>query len=186
MSMMLRRARSAVRVLLPVGLLAVGSPLFAQDGPPNGPSVPQLGDQILQAIATLQTSVTALQGSVTSLQTDVDTLTAAAEATVRFTPKVFFRLGVLDCAAVNVASAARHIRISMINAGTGALVTDDAGTIAIPAGSSRSVGVFSSAFTGSAFCRFEVLDGTATDMRGDLVIGANGTNDTTLVSVPAF
>ena len=81
-------------------------------------------------------------------------------------------------------SEPRHIRITMIDATTGAPVTDSGASSPIAPGESRSVGVFSSAFTGSAFCRFEVLDGTGADVRGDLVIGASGANDTTLVSVP--
>ena len=171
----------SITTIIVIALAGVG--LAAQG--PN--SVPELLNQVLRAVGLVQSDVNDLQTTLGEVQDAVTDLGAPIESTVRTTPAAFFRVGVMDCIQTNVSNVERHVAIAMINAGTGAVVTSDSGSIAVPPGQSRSVGVFSTAFTGRAFCRFTVLDtgGTRADIRGNLAIGANGTNDTTLMSISA-
>jgi hypothetical protein len=170
-----RVRRSVLRIAALAGALTLaGAVVFAQ----ADAAVPRLLAQILEGIGLLQ-------ADVDDLQSDVSALGEAAASPVRATASVFFNTGVMDCAVTNVADAARFVRIEMVNSTTGAVVTSDSGAIAIPPSRRRSVGVFSSAFTGGAFCRFTVLDGTGADIRANLVIGRSAADDTTALSIAA-
>jgi hypothetical protein len=149
-------------------------------------SVPELVAQVLSAVGVLQTDVDDLQTTLGEVQEAVTGL-APVESNVRVTPAAFFRAGVMDCIQTNVSAVGRRVRIEMIDTATGTAITSNSGAIATPPGRAVSAGVFATAFTGRAYCRFTVLDdgGTRADIRGNLVIGASGANDTTLMSISA-
>lgn len=75
--------------------------------------------------------------------------------------------------------------VELINAGTGAVVTSGSGGIATPR--ARGVGaVAPTGFSGTAFCKFTVLDGTKDDIRANLALTENtGGDETTSVSITA-
>lgn len=166
-------------------LLGVTGTIVSGQAPPFQGGLPNLVEQILQSLTGLQGSSDDLQDSVDALQQAVNGLSTATQSPVRFTAKAFFRHGVADCAAVNVSNAPRHIQITMVNGGTGATLTSDNGILATAAGASRSAGIASSFFTGSIYCKFNVLDGTGADIRGNMIFGASLADDATLLSIEA-
>jgi hypothetical protein len=155
---------STRRRLILVGLVTVA--LSASSTPALAQGQGGFPQQVLEALAALQASV--------------DTLTDAQTANVQFTPVVNFESGLADCLALNVVNEDRHIKIDLINAITGIAVASVAGSIATGPGRSRGVGAAASAFTGSLYCRFEVLDGVGADIRGNVNIQPGDGFNTTL------
>ena len=144
----------------------------------NAQGAPGALQAILEALARLQSSITGVQRSVDAL---------ATVGNVMFTPPVIAESGILDCLHINVANVDRHVHTQLINANTGAVEAEGAGSIATPPGRSRGVGVFvPGAFSGTGYCKFTVLDGTNEDIRGNLALTPNsGGDETTSVSVEA-
>jgi hypothetical protein len=138
--------------------------------------------ELVEKVLSLLTSI---QSDVTAIKSDTAAGTAAAQSTTRFTGKAIFRAGVLDCAAVNVVAEPRNILIQLISGSTGVVATQDSGSIPTAPGASRSAGIASSFATGSFYCKFTVLNGIGSDIRGNLLIGANLVNDTTLLAIAA-
>lgn len=133
--------------------------------------VPGAFEQILAALGQLQTSINAL----------------SASDNFRFTPVVIVESGIMDCNHVNITNADRHVLTQLINANTGAVVVESSGANVTAPGRARGVGVFvPGAFSGTAYCKFTVLDGTKADIRADLTLTPNiGGDETTSVSVAA-
>jgi hypothetical protein len=179
--------RIRVRWLLGTAMVAAvtcaGVVVAAQGTTP----LPVLVEQILTAVGAMQADVDGLEASVDQVQVSVDALGAPAQSQSRATAAAFFRSGVVDCVQTNVSAEPRSVRIELVNAASGVVVISDGGQVPTPPWRSRSVGAFSSAFTGTALCRFTVLDasGTRADIRAHLTIGASSANDTTLLSVLA-
>jgi hypothetical protein len=166
--------RIGLSVALALGLVisGVGATAVMAQG------APAAFEQILSALGLLQTSVNNLQQSVNAL---------GASNSFLFTPVVIVESGIMDCNHVNVTSTDRHILTQLINANTGAVVVESAGTTATAPGRSRGVGIFvPGAFSGTAYCKFTVLDGTKADIRANLALTPNtGGDETTSVSVTA-
>ena len=141
-------AAAAVGLLLFVIGIATAGPVFAQT-----PS-------ILQILARLQASVDAVQASL-------DALSAPSEVNFRLTPPVLrFQgdEGVSNCFVTNVSSATKNIRIQSLDR-TGAVSFQNENPIA--AGASFWFGVVNLEATR---CKFTVLDGTRSDIRGSIVV----------------
>lgn len=172
---MRRTATGIGRTLaLTVGLVisGVGATVAMAQG------APAALEQILAALRQLQTSVNTVQESVNAL---------GASDNFLFTPVVIVETGIIDCNHVNVTAVDRHVLTELINAATGAVVTSASGTIATPPGRFRGVGaVAPGGFTGTAYCKVTVLDGTKADVRANLTLTRNISGDeTTAVSVAA-
>jgi hypothetical protein len=169
------RRSKLVKYAIVVAAIAVGGVASAEAA---AGGIPELLEKVLSL-------VTSIQSDVTAIKSDTAGATAAAQSTTRFTAQVIFRAGVLYCGEVNVASQPRSVLIQVINGSTQAVATQDSGSISTPPGGTRSVGIASSFATGSFYCKFTVLNGIGSDIRGNLMLGANLLNDTTQVSIAA-
>ena len=149
---------------------------FAQGGP-------GLLDSIITLLQRIRTDIGAVQTSVDEVQASVDALGATSNRAI--TSAVFVESGILDCLALNVADTTSQINVQIVASVSGKPFTNL--TLSVPPGQSGGVGLFSpSAFTGSAYCAFEVLDGTKADIRAALVMTPNiGGVETSALSVPA-
>lgn len=126
-----------------------------------------------------------LQSDIAALQSSVDSLGTVGNVAV--TPPVIVKSGILDCIAINAADTDRNIAVDIVNAGTGASIVSVPGLGSTQPGRVTGIGLFSpSAFSGFAFCRFTVLNGTKADIRGSVLLTPNtGGDDTTAHSIAA-
>lgn len=159
-------------VLAVIAIGAVGSTEAAAGG------VPELIEKVIALVTSLQADVAVIKSDTAAIRTP-------SQATTLFTGKVIFRSGVLDCALVNVVNQPRSVLIQVINGSTGVVATQDAGTVPVQPGISRSIGIASSFGTGSFYCKFTVLNGVASDIRANLLLGGSLANDTTLLATAA-
>ena len=171
---MARKHRAVAVVVFLVGILlsGVGATVVLGQNPPGPPSVPGLLGDVLAMLAALQESVDQIQET---LETP-----PAPEANTRFTAPVALQDGLLSCSVTNVSGTTRTVLTEFVDI-NGATVIQEPKTI--PAGGITSRGIGSGIFTGYAYCRFTVQDGTKADIRGVLVLESNA--DEPLIAVPA-
>ncbi len=177
--MPMSRARAVKRVAVAAVLIVGGAgsmAAFAQGGP-------ALLDFVVTLLQRIRTDIGAVQASVDEVQASVDALGATSSRA--YTSTVIVESGILDCTASNVADADREIRIRVVNATTGADIF--ALTSTVQPGRAYTVGLLApSAFSGRAYCAFDVLDGTKADIRASLLMTPNiGGVETSALSVPA-
>jgi hypothetical protein len=115
------------------------------------------------------------------LQNSVNALSAPQQANVRFTPPVFILapdLGV--CKVVNVSAVTQTVQIQARDAVGQVLF--DSGNISLPSG--QVVGPVVSGAGGNVSCKFTVVGGSRTDIRGALAVFLQA-SATDKLSVPA-
>jgi hypothetical protein len=168
--MSMSRIRSWRFWAITVAAVVIAAPVLKARG---SSSIP---DQLGQLITMLQ-----------SVQQSLDGLMDVAESNVRITPPTPFGLATssafLRCIAMNTSSEPRTVRIEVIDATSGQVMNPLTQTLPpltfgvtdIPKAPGK--GVFS--------CRFTVLDGTRSDIRGELEIDDVGLLEFTLLTVPA-
>ena len=136
--------------------------------------------QDLQALATVvQNGFAAVQHALSDIQNSLNSLSAAGDSNVRFTPLVTtFSPDVASCLVVNVTNATRTVRIQPITILGGVLSDHQAD---LPAGVGQGESFVAN---GAVYCKFIVVDGSRTDIRGSLAISSTFSSDNKL-SVPA-
>jgi hypothetical protein len=191
----MRRASRLSRTIAITAVLVlsgIGATVVTAQGPPALGSILATLEQILSSITGVEQGITGVQQGIAGVQESVNgvqqSVTAlGATSNFAFTSAVIVESGIIDCGHINVSSVDRHVTTQLINANTGAVLIEGGGTIATPPGRFRGVGAFSpGGFSGTAYCKFTVLDGTKADIRGALTLTPNaGGNETTSVSVDA-
>lgn len=138
--------------------------------PPAAPGVPQLLDQILQAIADLQDGV--------------DALGNPAQEKDRFTPIGSARTGLFEfCSVVNVSASTRQVHVELRFA-NGTVVQSVDLSLAAGVGSPQGAARLNNGTSSEQFyCAYSVVDGTKADIRGALRVET--TLGETLLEVPA-
>ena len=165
--MRFRKTYVAITIVLIVTGLAVR--LSAQAGDNNGnPTILQAVQRIGVALDNLQDT---LNGFIASTAPG-NTLTTPA--LVGFAPDA------ISCTATNVSDAQRTVRVQLINANTGAIVTGFADVVA----PNHAIGTFLSATAGGirAICKVTVIDGVKTDVRGVLAMFAGNQSDRVVIA----
>jgi hypothetical protein len=113
----------------------------------------------LDALLAMMTS---LQNSVNALQASMNASIAPAQANVRITPVLGSSSHDVSCTVVNVSASTRTIRIENIGVVVEPLVTTD------PMSPGAIFAIIRPDATGPFYCRFTVIDGTRTDIRGSI------------------
>jgi hypothetical protein len=125
---------------------------------------------IFQVVQDLQTAMNTLQTSVSTLQTSVNALIAStSQGNTRITPAaVATSPDVGICTVTNVTDVPRTIHVQMIDGNTGVLVSENGanGQLVQPGRSAYAP----NGTNRRLFCQFTVVDGSRTDIRGDLAI----------------
>jgi hypothetical protein len=133
---------------------------------------------ILQVVQDLQTAMNTLQTSVSTLQASLNTLIAStSQGNTRITPAAVSTspdTGI--CTATNVTDAPRTIHVQMIDGNTGLLLSENGanGQLVQPG---RSAIAPPNTSNRRLFCLFTVVDGSRTDIRGDLAIYTGPSSD---------
>jgi hypothetical protein len=173
---MFKRSLVAVLVLMSMVTILV----VAQSGAAGVP-------QDLQALTTVgQNGFAAIQSALSRIQNSLNSPTTAEHSTVRITPPVVVTSvpsrDVAICEVANVSATTQTIRSELIQPdGTVLRQTQiplPAGQIAIGpfANGTRSPGL-------TVYCKFTVVDGSRTDIRGTLAVFNGSASDK--LSVPA-
>ena len=147
--MQLGGLRVARRIALAAALLIGGGTAVLAQGAPG------VFEQLLAALVSLQQSVNAI----------------GAVSNVAVTPMVQVGQGDIGCYWVNVASAPRTVEIQLINAPVGTVVFEHPNPVPIDPGKRMGIIVVAPRdFTGQAYCKFTVVDGTKADIRANLTV----------------
>src|SRR5262249_29173490 len=152
---------------------------------------------ILDAVKNLQSSVNALQSALTSLssglvtikneltdiQTDLSNLSTPDQSNVRVTPEVHVGADPdqPSCKVVNVSAATRKVFVQMMDV---AGIDRSHFTFVMSPGDTNALFQAAPFIAGGHYCKFTVLDGLRTDIRGVITIFAAGANSDKL-AVPA-
>jgi hypothetical protein len=145
----MQRGGFRVRVALAAVLLLGGGTAVLAQGAPGA------YEQLLAALVSLQQSVNAI-GKVSN---------------VAVTPMVVVGQGDIGCFWVNVASAPRTVEIQLISGPDGTVVFEHPAPVPIDPGKRMGIGVNAPRdFSGHAYCRFTVVDGTKADIRANLTV----------------
>ena len=126
---------------------------------------------LLQMVQDLARVVAGLVTTTEAIETTVQTLATPNSTNVRFTPPIFLgdAAGIL-CAVSNVGDVEHQVRVEAI-AGFGGAATMDFTITLKPGEASAGSG---GPPRGTYYCRFTVLDGVRSDIRGSAQsIGAN-------------
>jgi hypothetical protein len=103
-------------------------------------------------------------------------LSPTTQANVRFTPPLFVQINNLaTCDVSNVLSATtrdnqptRTVRIQIID--HGGRVRNDSGNFVLAAGAIQSTSFFDNSVPNGIYCKFTVVDGSRTDIRGSISV----------------
>jgi hypothetical protein len=186
------RLSRTIAIAVVLVLSGVGATAVMAQGPPSLAGILAALQEIQSSITGVAQSITGVQQGITGVQQSVDGVQQSVNAlgatsNFAFTSAVIVESGIIDCGHVNVSGVERHVTTQLINANTGAVLIEGGGAIATPPGRYRGVGAFSpGGFSGTAYCKFTVVDGTKADIRGSLTLTPNlAGNETTSVSVVA-
>jgi len=140
--------------------------------------------QDLQALTTIvQNGFTAVQNALRGIQDSLNSLSAVGDSSVRFTPPVasVTNSGRYVCFVVNVANASRTVRAQLIDGLDGTVLSDTSDVSLAPGHTynTSEIGIAS-----SVYCKFTVVGGSRTDIRGTLGFRPSG-SPTEQLSVPA-
>jgi hypothetical protein len=127
---------------------------------------------IVDQLARLQTTVDALAAALAGIEGKITTIAAAAtdlqnaaDTNVRYSPPVFIgQTGTIVCSIANVTDAAHAVKMEVIAGDDGTVKTTLLSDFTLKAGeatvASQQLG------RGNWYCRYTVLDGTRSDIRG--------------------
>ena len=125
---------------------------------------------ILQAVQTVQNTLASLGTSLDSLR---NALSLSAQANARFTPPVSaFPTDSVECDVVNVSSLMRVVRLQLIN--NVGLVIADSNNFPLSAGNTNVLTLTSAGSDEPIYCKFTVVDGSRTDIRGTIEVIQSG------------
>ena len=120
-------------------------------------------NSLTTTVNSLTTTVNSLTTSVTNIQDSIDSVTATTDSNVRVTaPIPLVDDDTLLCAATNISATSKEITLEMIRDGGQIMASFTAPVPSLLAtAASKAVGA-----GGFFLCRFTVLDGTRSDIRG--------------------
>ena len=147
-------------VLVPLVLLAGSGRAVAQnEGNPT----------ILAAVKDVQSSIKDLKSALDAIQASIDDISQGASVNTRFTPPVDIASPDLaSCVGVNVSSEPKTVQVQIIN--LSGVVAENFPAVVVQPGRGTGGGNRSGDFY---YCKFTVVDGTKTDIRGAMSVCTN-------------
>ena len=155
------KTRNALGFALAVAVTAAAAPQAVAQAASTASANPT----ILDALAKLQAAVSALDGKITAIGTAAIDLQNSADTNVRYSPPVFIaQTGAIVCSIANVTDSARALKMEVIAGDDGTVKTTFFSDFTLKA---REGTVASAQLSrGVFYCRYTVLDGTRSDIRG--------------------
>ena len=154
-------------VILFLATIGFARTVYAQDNNGN-PTILQAVQAIQNTLASLGTTLPSIGTTLVAFQNAVS---PPSQENVRFTPPVFPSVSdFVTCEVVNVNRETRTVRLQLIDAlGT---VRQDSDNIPVGAGNARELRGLSPVPTVvmPVYCKFTVVDGSRTDIRGAVEI----------------
>ena len=132
--------------------------------------------QDLEALTTVvKNGFAAIQNALSDIQNSLNTLSTAGQSNVRFTPPVFVIFpDHVACEVVNVSGATQTVLVQLMKS-EGTVLTST-GNVSLAAGHATQTDLFGGPGSGlgganiHVYCKFTVVGGSRTDIRGSVVI----------------
>lgn len=158
--------------------------VFGQNGS-QSKGVPHSLEEVLAMLADLGTAVAGLQQDVDHISDVLDSF-PTTEVNYRVTSPIPLATGAIDCIVVNVSSGPRTVALQFINASSGIPFGSSPATATIEPGRAFVIGRGAANTQGFVYCMITVVDGTKSDIRGNVYLSPSATGgfNPTLV-VPA-
>jgi hypothetical protein len=176
----MRFSKTLVATCLTFSVATGGAVIAAQGDPngnPNAPSNPNIFSAVQALRLDMTTAFTQLFQTLQNIQTALQGLAPTA-SNVRVTPPILYGPGGggLFCAATNISSQPRTIRVEAINLSTATTIPVN-GVVEGIVQPNNLINIGNTAGPVAYVCKFTVLDGTRNDIRASAtqtaVVGGN-------------